>query len=441
MEKLLIEELKRIHFLTYGKKLINEQEGEETFIDKILKKLSIKKNVDPNKSDLVSGKVDEFYDSLENIANNGGLSQENKGSMTYQKDVETLQIALLLSGFDLPKHGVDGLFGPETANAVKEFKAKYEQQLSEDAEELRGVIDDLDYDEKGSELTSGGNISNEISTIVANILKDFKKISPSVKVKITAGNDDYHQGITTYKSSHTTGNAIDVTLSPLNQNTKSSFIKVLDSYKSQNSKFSYINEYDNPSSKSTGGHFHLQYGGASISGGGNNKVIEIATPEMIRKIITILKDKKITEDDIVKYIDTVSLNDLAQKNVYANILQLLDAPITEENLKFLYAWRQSEGKAGDYNPFNTTHSMPESVKVNSHGVRSYKTLEDGLTATIKTLKNGRYDCIVNGLKNDIGAINIANCQSLKVWGTDKNLLLRVLAGYDNGAEPKLKSLT
>jgi murein DD-endopeptidase MepM/ murein hydrolase activator NlpD len=32
-----------------------------------------------------------------------------------------MQIGLILLGYDLPRFGVDGLFGPETAAAVKEF--------------------------------------------------------------------------------------------------------------------------------------------------------------------------------------------------------------------------------------------------------------------------------------------------------------------------------
>jgi peptidoglycan hydrolase-like protein with peptidoglycan-binding domain len=35
-----------------------------------------------------------------------------------------MQIGLIILGYDLPVHGVDGLFGPETARAVTKFTKK-----------------------------------------------------------------------------------------------------------------------------------------------------------------------------------------------------------------------------------------------------------------------------------------------------------------------------
>jgi len=126
---------------------------------------------------------------------------------------------------------------------------------------------------------------------------------------------------------------------------------------------------------------------------------------------------------------------------YKKLLQELGAPTSEENLKFLHAWRQSEGKAGKYNPFNTTQKMPDSTNFNSVGVKNYASVDDGLSATIKTLTNGRYSCIVNGLKNDIGAKNISTkcINDLKTWGTG-DLVAKVIDGYERGASPKIISL-
>jgi hypothetical protein len=126
---------------------------------------------------------------------------------------------------------------------------------------------------------------------------------------------------------------------------------------------------------------------------------------------------------------------------YNKILQELGAPTSDENLKFLHAWRQSEGKAGKYNPFNTTQSMPNSTNFNSVGVKNYASMDDGLNATIKTLNNGRYGCIVNGLKNNIGAKKITqDCSNqLKTWGTG-DLIAKVISGYDRGSSPKISSL-
>jgi peptidoglycan hydrolase-like protein with peptidoglycan-binding domain len=430
----LQEELKRIHEITYGSSTVNEQ-----FMSKLLNKLGVggKKVDDPKKADLVSDDITDFYKTIEDSIESGGFTQQSKGGYEFQKGVESMQIGLILLGYELPKYGVDGLFGPETANAVRRFKNdNLKQSVNETANMLRDTLDDLGYKEKGSELTSGGDVNNNITSIVSQILKKYKETNPNVVVTVTAGNDNFHKKVG-YKSSHSTGNAIDITISPYNSKNASDFIKILNNTKNQNSGFNFIDEYTNPSKASTGGHFHLQYGGKSTNSGGS---IETATPEMLSKLLELLKSRNLKSDDLKKYIDPViSITGATDENVYQKILESLGAPTSEENMKFMIAWRQAEGSGGKYNPFNTTQNMPGAVSINSHGVKSYLTLEDGIVATIKTLRNGRYNCIINGLVNDIGAENIAKCESLKTWGTG-NLVSKVIDGYNRGASPKIKSI-
>jgi hypothetical protein len=118
MRKNLNEDLKRIHRLIYGKSLIKED-----VIDTIVSKSNPEKIDEPTKADKVTEKVSEFLDTLEGI--NRTLEQQEYGTMTFQKEVETVQIALSIAmepKNPLPKHGIDGFFGPETAKAVKEYK-------------------------------------------------------------------------------------------------------------------------------------------------------------------------------------------------------------------------------------------------------------------------------------------------------------------------------
>lgn len=431
MKKSLQEELERIHGITYGKEVLSEG-----FLDNILKKVGLKKD-DPKKADLVTDDVKQFYKTLEDAASTGGLSQQKKGGMEFQKSVESMQIGLILLGYQLPKFGVDGLFGPETASAVRKFKSEKMSDLKEDASELRSTLDNLGYDEKGSEITSGGNITDQISSIVSDILNDYKQLKPDVDVIVTAGNDNFHKKLN-YKSKHTEGQAIDLVLKPYNAENANSFISILNKYKSKDAKFSYIDEYTNPSGAATGGHFHLQYGEGTAKGTG----METASPEMLTKLLELLKARGVSSEDLKQHIDSqsqINVSGVTDVNFYTKLLENLGAKPTEENLKFLYAWRQAEGKAGKYNPFNTTWELPGSTDFNSVGVKNYKSLEDGMIATIKTLKNGRYSCIVNGLRNDIGAAEIARCESLKTWGTG-NLVAKVIAGYNSGSSPKVKSL-
>jgi len=161
----------------------------------------------------------------------------------------------------------------------------------------------------------------------------------------------------------------------------------------------------------------------------------------LRYLTAMLVIRKFSDDDLSKIqknkeIDTGNITD---KNFYERLLTELGAPVTSENLKYLYAWRQAEGKGGKYNPFNTTWKRPGSTKMNSAGVQNYVSLEDGMVATLKTLRNGFYDCIVNGLKNDIGAAQISKCPSLKTWGTG-DLVAKVVRNYESGASPNIKSL-
>jgi hypothetical protein len=137
--------------------------------------------------------------------------------------------------------------------------------------------------------------------------------------------------------------------------------------------------------------------------------------------------------DVKNYKITEPSNE--DKDFYSKVLQKLGAPVSKQNLLFFYAWRQAEGAKSTYNPFNTTQKKENSTLWNClskkdgrcvGGVRNYKTKQDGIDATVTTLKNGHYNCIVDGLKSDKGATNIAGCSAaLKTWGT-RGGILRVL---------------
>ncbi len=155
MKKSLIEELERIHTLTYGKKIISE----EGFLDTLAKRLKSfsdsNKVDDPKKADFVDNDVTKFFADLKSITE--PVSQQRLGSMEYQKNVELIQIGLILLGYDLPKHGVDGLFGPETAIAVRNFK-RDNNILSEGSSPYTG----------GGNIKVGSKVNNDIDTTLQN---------------------------------------------------------------------------------------------------------------------------------------------------------------------------------------------------------------------------------------------------------------------------------
>ena len=157
--------------------------------------------------------------------------------------------------------------------------------------------------------------------------------------------------------------------------------------------------------------------------------------EDLTKLFELLASKGFKESDLSK-IQTTSdfdkINVGNDKDFYTAILTGVGAPITDENLKFFYAWRKSEGGKATNNPFNTTYKLSKDfgkTNYNKVGVKNYSTPNYGIEATVKTLLLRHYTCIVDGLKNDIGAYKISKCESLKTWGTG-DLVSRVLSKGD-----------
>jgi len=133
------------------------------------------------------------------------------------------------------------------------------KDLGETSTTLRSTLNSLGYKENRSELTSGGNVNDKLTDIVIGILKQFKTNYPTAIVTVTSGNDKYHQGLN-YKSQHTIGNAIDVTISPYDSKSATAFLNILNTTVKSTPGFTYLDEYTKPSKASTGGHYHLQYG-------------------------------------------------------------------------------------------------------------------------------------------------------------------------------------
>lgn len=143
----------------------------------------------------------------------------------------------------------------------------------------------------------------------------------------------------------------------------------------------------------------------------------------LKYLYAILLKKDFSDDDLTKIQKKSDFSKISvgnDKEFYEEILKGIGAPITDGNLKFLYSWRQAEGGKATNNPFNTTQKLSKDTEIskyNSIGVKNYSSPQFGIEATVRTLLNGRYSCIVNGLKNDIGAEEISKCPDLKTWGT------------------------
>jgi len=173
-----------------------------------------------------------------------------------------------------------------------------------------------------------------------------------------------------------------------------------------------------------------------------NKLVSFLTSGLNLTDLTLGSEKDDTQ---------ISKPSLSDDEVYEAILTGVGAPITKENMKFMYAWRQGEGAKAAFNPFNTTKKKEKSTFYNclsrkdgkcNGGVRNYSSQQEGIDATIETLKLSYYTCITDGLKNDIGAKKIARqCKSaLKTWGTGE-LVAKVLDGNKLSPSPIPTSTT
>lgn len=434
MKNNLREQLERIHRLNYGNKVIKEGFLDSLFGDK----------KDEKKADTVEPNVQKFFETLETAAKGNGITQQEKGSMTFQKEVETMQIGLILLGYELPRFGVDGLFGPETGSAVKKFK------LDKD---VKDTVNEA-FVEIGSKNYSNVKVDNDTKYDEVNeaLLEDLQTASESAGITITittasTGHSKYTKDGN--MSRHGFGTAVDVALLNGVGVGDSRFKEYGDKLKDALVSMGYQWNNESGNAKAVlwqtsigGNHFnHLHVSNKEGVSGSPSNGGEVATPEMLQKLIELLKQRGVKASEIDSYsnLNSIDYSGTTDKEFYEKLLEVLGAPISEENMKFVYAWRQSEGRGGLNNPFNTTWNLPGSTTMNDAGVRNYQTPQDGMLATVKTLKNGKYDCILNGLKQDIGADKIAQCESLKTWGTG-DLVKKVVASYNAGAKPKIASL-
>lgn len=102
------------------------------------------------------------------------------------------------------------------------------------------------------------------------------------------------------------------------------------------------------------------------------------------------------------------------------LLTYLGDPQTPASVSTLATWAEREGgmwhNNAMYNPWNTTMREPGSTSINSIGVQSYGSWNQGLAATAETLRNGQYPQILADLASGAGLSRIDD-PNLDKWGT------------------------
>jgi hypothetical protein len=110
-----------------------------------------------------------------------------------------------------------------------------------------------------------------------------------------------------------------------------------------------------------------------------------------------------------------------------DFLTRLGMPVTGENVKLMVAWQQAEGTRAQFNPLATTQNMPGATKFNSVGVKNFVSYDDGITANIKAITNGRYENILASLRRGDSAVTTAQAIAASPWGSG-GLVLKILDG-------------
>jgi len=108
------------------------------------------------------------------------------------------------------------------------------------------------------------------------------------------------------------------------------------------------------------------------------------------------------------------------------LLAKLGKPVTKENINALTTWAAWEGgqwkNSAHYNPLNTTQQYNGSTSMNDlghgMGVQAYKSWEDGYSATIQTLNNGRYKNILSALSKGTDSASVLTAVDHSPWGTN-----------------------
>lgn len=124
--------------------------------------------------------------------------------------------------------------------------------------------------------------------------------------------------------------------------------------------------------------------------------------------------------------------DYTQAQFAAAVLDRLGIPQSRGALQALVGWEQAEGghwkNSARYNPLNTTQNMPGSGDTGSQGnISVYKNWNQGVDATVQTLRNGRYGSILSALK--AGNPNaVAKAIDSSPWGTHGSLVYQTITG-------------
>lgn len=295
----LKEEIERIHEITYGK-LINEDISTSNWLDTVLNSPSdtvIKSGDEPTKADYVTDDVSQFYDFLNSITS--PLVQQQYGSMVNQKEVESVQMALVLLGYELPVHGIDGFFGPETADSVRKYKADnniLNENYVPGIDEM--VWNKMPWGMDAGNRVDGINWKNHDTHIHFGFTDPevaIHVIEKALELGLHAGENPY---TSTVHDVHVSGSFHGQTFDgEYNGKKVGKGLDVSGDPKKMEELFNWVaTELGSGEAASM----------TTSSSGDDSGDMETVTPEMVKSMITKLQEKGIKKEDLDKLVDQVT---------------------------------------------------------------------------------------------------------------------------------------
>ncbi|HVL80191.1 MAG TPA: hypothetical protein VM840_01195 [Actinomycetota bacterium] len=100
-----------------------------------------------------------------------------------------------------------------------------------------------------------------------------------------------------------------------------------------------------------------------------------------------------------------------------HFLRHMGAPVTRSNQVVVVAWQAAEYTKATWNPLATSYHMPGATVFNSHGVRNYVSLEQGVHASVATLRrpNRGYEPVVAAFMAGNDAMATARAINASMW--------------------------
>jgi len=108
-------------------------------------------------------------------------------------------------------------------------------------------------------------------------------------------------------------------------------------------------------------------------------------------------------------------------------------------VNWISAWTKNENTKARFNPLATTLDYGETTNFNSVGVKNYKTRDQGIEATVKTVSNFKYpgykDIVDGILENDVRKAAAGLIRA--PWGSNGAMVQNIAATLDVRNEPLL----